>query len=106
MFRLQLLLFALVLGLMQLLFSGVGIGRRDGIICCMCCRSKNRSRNQNSRLRNHCFFHNILSHVSCYESYSGWHNEPGMTLGISLKNVFDLQPWQKMLPLRTLSALA
>ncbi|NGX13325.1 hypothetical protein G7L32_15370 [Klebsiella quasipneumoniae] len=23
-----------------------------------------------------------------------------MTLGISLKNVFDLQPWQKMLPLR------
>ncbi|STV16800.1 Uncharacterised protein [Klebsiella pneumoniae] len=23
----------------------------------------------------------------------------GMTLGISLKNVFDLQPWQKMLPL-------
>jgi hypothetical protein len=29
-----------------------------------------------------------------------------MTLGISLKNVFDLQPWQKMLPLRTLSALA
>jgi hypothetical protein len=21
-----------------------------------------------------------------------------MTLGISLKNVFDLQPWQKMLP--------
>ena len=55
---------------------------------------------------NHCFFHNILSHVSCYESHSGWHNEPGMTLGISLKNVFDLQPWQKMLPLRTLSALA
>ena len=50
-FRLQLLLFALVLGLMQLLFSGVGVGirRRDGIICCMCCRSKNRSRNQNSR---------------------------------------------------------
>ncbi|EMR23150.1 hypothetical protein KP700603_04693 [Klebsiella quasipneumoniae] len=29
-----------------------------------------------------------------------------MTLGISLKNVFDLQPWQKMLPLRALSALA
>ncbi|WP_274787954.1 hypothetical protein, partial [Klebsiella pneumoniae] len=50
--------------------------------------------------RNHCFFHNILSHVSCYESHSGWHNEPGMTLGISLKNVFDLQPWQKMLPPR------
>ncbi|HBU0188301.1 TPA: hypothetical protein MCO73_003862 [Klebsiella pneumoniae] len=23
-----------------------------------------------------------------------------MTLGISLKNVFDLQPWQKMLPPR------
>ncbi|CDN05386.1 conserved hypothetical protein [Klebsiella quasipneumoniae subsp. similipneumoniae] len=44
--------------------------------------------------------------MSCYESYSGWHNEPGMTLGISLKNVFDLQPWQKMLPLRALSALA
>ncbi|WP_227536691.1 hypothetical protein, partial [Klebsiella pneumoniae] len=22
--------------------------------------------------------------------HSGWHNEPGMTLGISLKNVFDL----------------
>ena len=27
-----------------------------------------------------------------------------MTLGISLKNVFDLQPWQKMLPLCALSA--
>lgn len=42
MFRLQLLLFALMLGLVQLLFGGVGIGirRRDGIICCMCCRSK------------------------------------------------------------------
>jgi hypothetical protein len=29
-----------------------------------------------------------------------------MTLGISLKNVFDLQPWQKMLPPARLSALA
>ena len=47
----MLLLFALMLGLVQLLFSGVGVGirRRDGIICCMCCRSKNRSCNQNSR---------------------------------------------------------
>ena len=47
----MLLLFALMLGLVQLLFGGVGIGirRRDGIICCMCCRSKNRSCNQNSR---------------------------------------------------------
>lgn len=42
--------------------------------------------------------------MSCYESHSGWHSEPGMTLGISLKNVFDLQSWKKMLPPRALSA--
>jgi hypothetical protein len=44
-FGFQLLLFALVLGLVQFFLRRVRpfMGRRDGIIGCVCCRSKNRA---------------------------------------------------------------
>jgi hypothetical protein len=50
-FGFQLLLFALVLGLVQFFFRRVRpfMGRRDGIISCVCCRSKNRGCYQNRR---------------------------------------------------------